>query len=72
MNFISRIHVNFLQNQRNVKCRSRAPDHSWCFKSTCMSRTITVLPIITAAKEIHYFLTRKFLDYINFDKVSEA
>ena len=52
MHFISSIDVNFLQNQWNVKCRSRAPDHSGCFKS--MSKTITIqgfiLPIITAAK----------------------
>ena len=53
MHFISSIDVNFLQNQWNVKCRLRAPDHSWYFKS--LSRIITIqgfiLPIITGAKK---------------------
>ena len=50
---LSFLHRNALYYQWNVKCRLRAPDHSWCFKS--LSRIITIqgfiLQIITGAKK---------------------
>ena len=43
----SRLDIKFCQSQWSMKCRSRAPGHSACFKS--VSRTATVQGFILAA-----------------------